>query len=240
MPTNLTKTNHIPAIYMRICFLLFLSLISKSLAAQDLENPKPWGLHFGYSTQQTIPFNLPDYHYTQVHILGQIPIKKYMYKKINLHFFVEGGYYHARHQLLNSWFTTTAQFNNFPDDFQQEMLQKKSIHQLVFHTAVEIAHFINSKTQLYAYAAIGPMWTSKQTERLAKGIAFSDNLGIGMKFKLTKNMWISHLMVIRHESNANLQFPNSGHNTLGVRVGLVFNLTAPQKVVTQPLSLGKP
>ena len=108
MPTNLTKTNHIPAIYMRICFLLFLSLISKSLAAQDLENPKPWGLHFGYSTQQTIPFNLPDYHYTQVHILGQIPIKKYMYKKINLHFFVEGGYYHARHQLLNSWFTSTA------------------------------------------------------------------------------------------------------------------------------------
>ena len=91
MPTNLTKTNHIPAIYMRICFLLFLSLISKSLAAQDLENPKPWGLHFGYSTQQTIPFNLPDYHYTQVHILGQIPIKKYMYKKINLHFFVEGA-----------------------------------------------------------------------------------------------------------------------------------------------------
>ena len=84
------------------------------------------------------------------------------------------------------------------------------------------------------------MWTSQQTERLAKGIAFSDNIGLGVKFKLSNRMWLSNLVIIRHESNANLKFPNSGHNTLGVRMGAVFNLTAPQKGEAHPSSLQKP
>ena len=225
---------------MRIYFIFFLCLILTKISAQNEKKLKPWGLHFGYSTQQIAPFNLPDYEFTQGHILGQLSLKKYAYKKVDIHFMAEGGYYHAQHKLINKWFTSTTYFDHFPDSFHQEMLQHKSIHQVVLHAGVEITHFLNPKTQLFGYAAIGPMWTSQQTERLASGFAFSDNFGMGVKFKLTKNTWLSNLLVIRHESNANLAFPNSGHNTLGMRVGVVFNLIAPQKDVMQPSSLSMP
>lgn len=199
-----------------------------------------WGVHFGYGTQQTAPFHLLDYDFEQVYVLAQLELKSIRYKKFDIYFLAEGGYYLAQHQLINKWFTTTESFKDFPDDFQQQMLAEKSIHQVVFHAAMEVTHFLNPKTQLFGYAAIGPMWTSQQTERLAKGLAFSDNIGLGVKFKLSNRMWLSNLVVIRHESNANLKFPNSGHNTLGVRMGMVFNLTAPQKGVAHPSSLEKP
>ena len=67
------------------------------------------------------------------------------------------------------------------------------------------------------------MWTSQQTERLAAGLAFSDNIGFGLKLKYNEHFWISSTLVLRHESNADLKFPNSGHNTVGVRLGLLFN-----------------
>jgi hypothetical protein len=67
------------------------------------------------------------------------------------------------------------------------------------------------------------MWTSQLTERLAAGFAFSDNIGFGVKVKYKEHFWVSSTLVIRHESNANIKFPNSGHNSVGFRLGLVIN-----------------
>ena len=214
---------------MRIYLFIFFCLLLCKASAQEKKPPKYWGIHIGYGTQQTAPFHLPDYDFEQVHVLGQLGVKKLNFKHFDIHFLGELGYYYAQHQLINKWFTTTEYFKDFPENFQQDMLQKKSIHQVVFHAAFEISYFIHSKTQLIGYAAIGPMWTSRQTERLAKGIAFSDNIGLGIKFELNEKMWLSSLVTIRHESNADLQFSNSGHNTLGIRMGVVFNLVAQQK-----------
>ncbi len=221
---------------MQINLLFVLCFIFSNLTAQHIKKPKYWGIHFGYSTQQTEPFHSNDYDLEQGHVLGQLRLKNYTFKKAKIQFLAEGGYYYAQHQLINKWFTSTELFKDFPEDFHQEMLQKKPIHKLVFHAAVEIAQYLNPKTQVFGYAAIGPMWTSQQTERLAKGFAFSDNIGVGVKFKISRKIWLSNMVIIRHESNANLKFPNSGHNTLGVRLGIVFNLTAPQKGVAQPSS----
>ena len=55
------------------------------------------------------------------------------------------------------------------------------------------------------------------------GFAFSDNFGFGIKVKYNENIWVSSTLVLRHESNANFKFPNSGHNSIGLRLGLVFN-----------------
>ena len=237
MPANLIKTNYIPTTFMQINLLFVLCLFFFNLTAQDIKKSKHWGIHFGYSTQQTVPFHSYDYDLEQGHVLGQLRLKNYTFKKVDVQFLAEGGYYYAQHQLINKWFTSSEFFNHFPENFHHQMLLKKPIHQVVFHAAVEIAHYLNPKTQVFGYAAIGPMWTSQLTERLAKGFAFSDNIGVGVKFKLSKKMWLSNMVIIRHESNVNLKFPNSGHNTLGVRLGVIFNLTAPQKGVAPPSSL---
>ena len=203
------------------------------LYSQESVLPNRWGIQLGYGTQQTSPFHSLDYDYQQGYILGHILLKKFTVKKIHFDLIAEGGYYISTHQLINKWFTTTELYNDFEEDFQYQMLQKKDIQQLVAHLGLEAYHFIHQKIQLYAYAALGPMWVSQQTERLASGLAFSDNIGMGIKVKLKGETWMNTSLVLRHESNANLKFPNSGHNTLGVRLGVVFNLTSPQKGADQ-------
>lgn len=217
---------------MRVCFLLFLFFLLTVVGhAQAEATNMRWGIQLGYGTQQTKPFHSLDYDFEQKFVLAHILLKKFKLNKINIDLIGEGGYYLSSHQLVNKWFTTTAFFKDFPEDFQQQMLRKKAIHQIVGHIGVEVYHFINPKTQIYGYAALGPMWVSQETERLASGLAFSDNLGIGVKLKLNHKMWLNTTLVIRHESNANLKFPNSGHNTLSVRTGVVFNLIVPQKAL---------
>lgn len=235
MVTNLTKTNHIPTVSMRNVFLLFFwaCLLLTELYSQENSLPNRWGIQIGYGTQQTSPFHSLDYDYQQAYLLGHILLKRVKVKKLHLDLIAEGGYYLSTHQLINKWFTTTDLFKDFAEDFQQQMLRKKDIHQLVAHLGLEAFHFIHHKIQLYIYAALGPMWVSQQTERLASGLAFSDNVGAGIKVKLTKKTWLNTAVILRHESNANLKFPNSGHNTLGVRLGFVFNLTPPQKGAAQ-------
>ncbi len=220
---------------MRTLLLLYFCLLLAiaNLNAQEHHNPVRWGIQFGYGTQQTQPFHSLDYDFEQGYVVGHILLKKIKIKKVKVDLIAEGSYYLSSHQLINKWFTTTKFFKDFPEDFQQQMLQKKTIHQVGGHLGAEIYHFINPKTQLYGYAAFGPMWVSQETERLASGLAFSDNVGLGIKLKLAEKMWLNSALVIRHESNANMNFPNSGHNTMGVRLGVVFNLTPPQKRLAQ-------
>lgn len=236
MITNLAKSNHIPITVLRNYFLLtlfcFLTVFNTHAQKKDEIKPKRWGIQFGYGTQQTAPFHNPDYFFEQGAIIGQVELKKLAYKKIQLSLLAEGGYFKSTHQLLNKWFTTTDYFKDFPADFQQRMLKRKNIHQVAFHVAVEASYQIHSQVNLFASAAIGPLWGFQQTERLAKGLAFSDNFALGISFKLSKNTWLSNAVIIRHESNADLKFPNSGHNTIGIRTGVVFNLTAPQRALT--------
>ncbi len=210
---------------MRVKFFLLLLIIltSQKAIGQFRTELQPWGFYAGYGTQQTKPFHSLDYDFEQLFVLSEFTLKQYSHKKIHIHINAESGYFLARHQLINKWFTTTEDFKDFPADFQQKMIQKKSIHQIVLHLAGEIAYVIHPKTHLFLYVAVGPMWTSKQTERLAKGIAFSDNIGVGVKMKASNKIWISSRVVLRHESNADIKFPNSGHNTLAFSLGLLFN-----------------
>lgn len=214
--------------------LLFVFCLYSIFLWSQEEKPKHWGIQFGYGSQQIFPFQSKDYTLKQGHVLGQYYIKEFQLSNLRFDLLWEGGYYLSEHQLLNKWFTTTELFKDFPDDFQSKMIKRKKIHQGVTHLACEINYFIGGNTQLYLYAGIGPMWTSQQTERLAAGFAFSDNIGIGLKVKINPKMWINQTIVLRHESNANLKFPNSGHNTVSARLGIVFNLNERQKVGVQP------
>ncbi|MDG1821764.1 MAG: acyloxyacyl hydrolase [Flavobacteriaceae bacterium] len=218
---------------MRLISLSLLCVLFNlfTIQSQEKKTAKRWGVQFGLGTQQAKPFHSLDYDYQNAFILGQIQLKNFQLNKINLSILAEGGYYKGQHKLINKWFAGTDKFDGFPDDFQQQMLKEKDLHQLAIHLAAELSYYVKQRIMIYFYSAIGPLWTSKQTERLAAGFAFSDNIGIGYKLRLTRNTWLDNSMVLRHESNADLKFPNSGHNTLGVRLGLVFNLNPPQRVV---------
>ena len=206
--------------YLRALLILFAFQI---VAGQEEPSPPDWGIHLGYATQQAFPFNSENYKLTQQHILGHLRLQQYQLGGFKVDVLSELGYYFSKHQLRNKWFTTTSYFDDFPDDFQEKMLTEKNIHQLAAHWGVSLNWFINPKIAVFGYGSIGPMWTSQLTERLAAGFAFSDNIGLGVKVKYKEHFWVSCTLVIRHESNADITFPNSGHNSVGFRLGLVFN-----------------
>jgi hypothetical protein len=206
--------------YFRVLpILLFFQIV----AAQETPSPSDWGIHIGHATQQAFPFNSKEYKLTQQHIIGHVRLQQFQLGGFKVNVLSELGYYFSKHQLLNKWFTTTPYFDHFPDDFQEKAMTKKNIHQLAAHLGVTFNWFLKPKIAVFGYGSIGPMWTSQLTERLAAGLAFSDNVGIGLKMQYNEKIWISSSIILRHESNADLKFPNSGHNTIGLRLGLIFN-----------------
>ena len=210
---------------MHISYLLVLPIILtfQIVAGQEESSPSNWGIHVGYATQQAFPFKNKDYKFTQNNILGCLRLQQFRLGSFKVDVLSELGYYFSKHQLRNKWFTTTSNFNDFPENFQEKMLVEKNIHQLAAHLGVTLNWFLSSRIAVFGYGSVGPMWTSQETERLAAGFAFSDNIGLGVKVKYKQNFWISSALILRHESNANLKFPNSGHNSVGLRLGMIFN-----------------
>ena len=67
----------------------------------------------------------------------------------------------------------------------------------------------------------GPMISDKETERLAKGFAFSNVIALGISFKVQK-FEFDIRPNFRHVSNAGLSSPNIGFNTKNIEFGLSF------------------
>ncbi len=65
------------------------------------------------------------------------------------------------------------------------------------------------------------MITNKETERLAKGFAFSDIFGFGFQYKMDRLVFEIR-PGIRHVSNLDFQFPNCGHNSTTIDFGILF------------------
>ena len=206
--------------YLRLLPIIFTFQI---VVGQKESIPSNWGIHVGYATQQAFPFKNKDYTLTQNNILVCLRLQQFQLGSFKVDVLSELGYYFSKHQLRNKWFTTTSNFDDFPENFQEKMMVEKNIHQLATHLGITLNWFLSSKIAVFGYGSVGPMWTSQETERLAAGFAFSDNIGLGMKLKYKKNFWISSVLILRHESNANLKFPNSGHNSVGLRLGVMFN-----------------
>jgi lipid A 3-O-deacylase len=75
------------------------------------------------------------------------------------------------------------------------------------------------KISLYVMGSVGPHYISIETSEQAKGFAFSDEIGVGLYYHLTKKSAINVGYRFRHVSNAGLKTPNGGMNSQFVTVG---------------------
>ena len=67
------------------------------------------------------------------------------------------------------------------------------------------------------------MISNEDTERLRRGFAFSDILGLGFSWK-QKRILFDFRLTLRHNSNLNFASPNKGHNSFGIESGISFQL----------------
>ncbi|MFD2828402.1 hypothetical protein ACFSYG_18130 [Leeuwenhoekiella polynyae] len=68
-------------------------------------------------------------------------------------------------------------------------MRYKFINEYVFNCGLIIRTSITEKLNIYGLTSIGPGYFDEDSERMAKGIGFSDNLALGINFQFFKSFF---------------------------------------------------
>jgi hypothetical protein len=172
------------------------------------------GLMYTIGTQQTIPFNSKDYTYDVRAYKGVINRELWRKGVFSYELQFEPGIYRASHQLLNEYF---VQPDYGPDylELREIYTQEKTIMEYVINVGFQVRANLTESFSIFVIGSIGPMISDTETERLADGFAFSDIAAFGAAYR-TGRMMFEVRPGVRHVSNADLQFPNCGHNSTNI------------------------
>jgi hypothetical protein len=189
---------------------------------QGERRSKKIGLDYGIGTQQIFPFNDPDY---ALYLRGYKGLVNFTLRepgKFSYELQFEPGIYLATHKLLNASFIT-PEFG--PDYLQQREIFTKetSIKEYALNVGLLVRYKLKNNISIFILGGTGPLFSDTATERLARGFAFSDIFAFGVTYKVGRIMFELR-PGIRHVSNLNTQFPNSGHNSSNIDFGISFSI----------------
>lgn len=204
--------------YSLYLILLINILLSLQLFAQEESKSLRIGLNYGIGKQPFFPFSSPDYKYdlNGYKFMINYPLKKS--KKFSYELQVEPGIYSARHQLLNEYFIQPKAGTDYLE-LREIFTKRKTITEYVLNVGMVVRYNFKEKMSFFFLGSIGPMISDTETERLAKGFAFSDIVALGISYKVGK-IEFEIRPGLRHNSNANLKQPNSGHNSSNIDFGI--------------------
>ena len=214
------KTNYFRMLYnykLFLPFIISILLVSKSFAQEESRSLR-LGFKYGIGTQQIFPYNSPDYTYKVSGYKGLINFQLKKYRILSFEMQFEPGIYVARHQLLNEYFVQPRCGADYLEK-REIFTKEKTITEYVINVGILVRYNLKKRMSFFILGSVGPMFSDTETERLAKGFAFSDVLALGVNYKVGKIMFeISPYL--RHVSNANLQFPNCGHESFNIDFGI--------------------
>ena len=183
--------------------------------------PSKIGFSYGYGNQGKPFLNDKDYSYNTnlFKIQFYYPLKS---GKINFDLVFEPTLGFAEHQLLNEHFVRPIELDYIA--LREEFTKKKQLNEYILNTNLIVGYKLYRSNIIYALIGFGPVYISKRTERLAKGFAFQETVGLGISSKIYKKLYVDIKGYYRHLSNAELNQPNSGINVaileIGFKVGL--------------------
>ena len=197
------------------------------LFAQENINPNHHpririGLNYGQASQAHFPFDSPDYLYENIYFKMQFNYLLKQYKRIGFELHVEPSVYHTTYQLLNKYYLQPESGTDYLE-LREIYTEERTFYEYAFNIGIIFRYKIINPLSTYLIGSIGPMICEKSTERLRQGFAFSDIFGIGLSYKIRKII-IDSRLTLRHNSNANLSLPNTGHNSVGFEGGVSFQL----------------
>lgn len=213
---------------MKFYIIIFLALWSSWAFAQE----KWIGLHSSAGYQSVIPFNSGSYTYQYKSIGINYKWLFKENKKWSFYWSIQPTYSVAHHQLTNPWYRLDERDDIYARKIPQYQ-ELKTIREYVlnfgFIPQLKVAKFFS----VFGLVSIGPMFTDTETERLARGLAFSDRVAMGILFH--KGIWEIGMQVgVRHVSNANLLFPNNGHNASFIGMQIGYSISQLNSLSIQP------
>ncbi len=208
---------------MRLKYFIIINLLISVFAYSQDSIPKfKWlrsGLVFGYASQNTFMNQEWDYTYESKIIKFSNHFNFSRKRNHSWEILVEPSYYRSKHQMINYWFISHTVENG--DELRAKFMPLKSINEYVLNVGIVYRRYLNLHASVYATLNSGPMYIDTDTERLKKGFAFSDILSVGYNYRMKKISFDAKCM-IRHASNANMQMPNFGLNSVGFEIGSYY------------------
>ncbi|MFT5963608.1 MAG: hypothetical protein ACI9L6_000310 [Flavobacterium sp.] len=194
-------------------YVLIISFISNSYCQEtqiDLRD-KRWkaGVLTGYGFKTGLIGN-KTYVYQPYIIMVEFQKKK-VYFKNNL----------SLDYSISAEYNAVKYYNKRSDTGVTEMLDNTDIG-LNFNFV--LCKKISEKVDLYLILGTGPHYLHNKLTRQAKGLIFSDNLGIGSNVNINENYILDFRFVLRHLSNADLKYPNIGIENKILFVGIKKSL----------------
>ena len=178
------------------------------------------GFLFSSAKQNNILFFDKDYDYKTNAYKFQLFYSIQNGENWDVNLILQPQFQKAQHQLLNEQFITPDE-----EDFEflrEKFTQKKDISLYAFEVALQLRKSIIKNISFEASLGLGAGYISLESERLAKGFTFIENVSLGLTHKINKSEFFL-ATTVGHVSNFNIQKPNSGYNILGFELGyMVF------------------
>ena len=174
------------------------------------------GFLFSSAKQNNILFFDKDYDYKTNVYKFQLFYSIQNGENWDVNLILQPQFQKAQHQLLNEQFITPDE-----EDFEflrEKFTQKKDISLYAFEVALQLRKSIIKNISFEASLGLGAGYISLESERLAKGFTFIENVSLGLAHKINKSEFFL-ATTVGHVSNFNIQKPNSGYNILGFELG---------------------
>jgi len=174
------------------------------------------GFLFSSAKQNNILFFDKDYDYKTNAYKFQLFYSIQNGENWDVNLILQPQFQKAQHQLLNEQFITPDE-----EDFEflrEKFTQKKDISLYAFEVALQLRKSIIKNISFEASLGLGAGYISLESERLAKGFTFIENVSLGFTHKINKSEFFL-ATTVGHVSNFNIQKPNSGYNIFGFELG---------------------
>ena len=174
------------------------------------------GFLFSSAKQNNILFFDKDYDYKTNAYKFQLFYSIQNGENWDVNLILQPQFQKAQHQLLNEQFITPDE-----EDFEflrEKFTQKKDILLYAFEVALQLRKSIIKNISFEASLGLGAGYISLESERLAKGFTFIENISLGLAHKINKSEFFL-ATTVGHVSNFNIQKPNSGYNIFGFELG---------------------
>lgn len=205
-------------------FILFLTvpILYGQNAKKSWLYPKKVGVLFNSTNEKNFLFDDADYFYQSDIVKGQLFYDLFSWKTIRFEALVQPQYHYIRHQLLNPSFVDPAipNYEAVRDAFTK--LKSISMYAVEFGLSIQIP--VVKRLQTEITLGVGFAYIDTETERLARGFTFIENVSVGLSYATSPRFSIYFGGNVGHVSNFEFQQPNDGYNVVGYEVGIRYSL----------------
>lgn len=197
-------------------FLLAGMLLIGQAEARD--EPRAWrmGIETGFGT--VVPFGNTTYRHTALayRLLFNTPLGSAGALGYELQ--LEPSFYVAQHRLLNPLYVPTLGNPGYEAQ-RSRYARGETTREYALNVGLVGRYRATERLSFFVLVSTGPEYSDTATERLAKGLAFSDVVGLGAGYRFA-TVLLEMRVGLRHASNAHLKYPNGGNNDATIDLSL--------------------